>query len=220
MNDEFSSKAAVMRKQSLSHELKIITGYLNEINVIQLSRIDLKVLPVSCPTVPGSHYSCEVLTVVGVQVCRRSKPARGISQGGTGTLITSTLQEKEQIYINDASDISMMTSSNGNIFRVTGPLCGEFTGHRWIPRTKASDAELWCFHLICAWINDWGNNREAGDLRRHSAHYDVTIIRERNTHNVYCAEERKYTLKYPMENLRSELLKLKGFKQIFLAINA
>ena len=24
-------------------------------------------------------------------------------------------------------------------------LCGEFTGHRWIPRTKASDAELWCF---------------------------------------------------------------------------
>ena len=40
---------------------------------------------------------------------------------------------------------SMMTSSNGNIFRVTGPSCGEFTGHRWIPRTKASNAELWCF---------------------------------------------------------------------------
>ena len=39
----------------------------------------------------------------------------------------------------------MMTSSNGNIFRVTGPLCGEFTGHPWIPRTKASDAEPWCF---------------------------------------------------------------------------
>ena len=39
----------------------------------------------------------------------------------------------------------MMTSSNWNIFRVTDPLCGEFTGHRWIPRTKASDAELWRF---------------------------------------------------------------------------
>ena len=39
----------------------------------------------------------------------------------------------------------MMTSSNGNIFRVSGPLCGEFTGHRWIPLTKASDAEHWCF---------------------------------------------------------------------------
>ena len=35
-------------------------------------------------------------------------------------------------------------SSNGNIFRVTGHLCGEFNGPRWIPHTKASDAELWC----------------------------------------------------------------------------
>ena len=26
------------------------------------------------------------------------------------------------------SMLSMMTSSNGNIFRITGPLCGEFTG--------------------------------------------------------------------------------------------
>ena len=33
----------------------------------------------------------------------------------------------------------MMTSSN------TGPLWGETTCHRWIPLTKASDAELWCF---------------------------------------------------------------------------
>ena len=41
--------------------------------------------------------------------------------------------------------IFKITSSIGNIFRVTGPLCGEFTGHRWIPLTKASDAELWCF---------------------------------------------------------------------------
>ena len=30
----------------------------------------------------------------------------------------------------------MMTSSNGNIFRVIGPLCGEFTGHRWIPSQR------------------------------------------------------------------------------------
>ena len=43
----------------------------------------------------------------------------------------------------------MMTSSNGNIFRVTGHLYGECTG-RWIPRTKASDVELWCFFFICA----------------------------------------------------------------------
>ena len=40
---------------------------------------------------------------------------------------------------------TMMKSSNGNIFRVTGPLCGEFTGHRRFPLVKARDAELWCF---------------------------------------------------------------------------
>ena len=32
------------------------------------------------------------------------------------------------------------------------------------------------FSLICAWINDWVNNREAGDLRRHRAHYDVNVM--------------------------------------------
>ena len=40
---------------------------------------------------------------------------------------------------------NMMTSSNGNISRITGRLRREFTGHRWIPRTKANDAKFWCF---------------------------------------------------------------------------
>ena len=32
------------------------------------------------------------------------------------------------------------------------------------------------FPLICVWINDWVNNREAGDLRRHLDHYDVSVM--------------------------------------------
>ena len=52
-----------------------------------------------------------------------------------------------ELRLNEFS-IDMMTSSNRNICRVTGPLCGEFTGLRWIPRTKAGDAEM--FSLICA----------------------------------------------------------------------
>ena len=39
----------------------------------------------------------------------------------------------------------MMTSSNESSFRVTGPLCGKFTGRRWISHTKASDAEFCVF---------------------------------------------------------------------------
>ena len=46
---------------------------------------------------------------------------------------------------NDEYHYRMITASNGNLIRVTGPLWGESTGDWWIPLTKASDAELWCF---------------------------------------------------------------------------
>ena len=69
-----------------------------------------------------------------------------------------------------------MTSSYGDIFHVTGHLCGEFNGHRWIPHTKTSDVELWYFSLICAWNNSWTNNGHPNYLRRHHAHCDVTVM--------------------------------------------
>ena len=68
-----------------------------------------------------------------------------------------------------------MTSSNGNIFRVTGHLCGEFTGPWWNPHTGQSRGAL-VFSLICVWIKGWVNNRDAGDLRRYRAHYDVIVM--------------------------------------------
>ena len=56
------------------------------------------------------------------------------------------------------------------------PFVREVTGHRWLPRTKANDAEFWCFLWSAPWINGWVNNRDAGDLRRHRAHYDVIVM--------------------------------------------
>ena len=32
------------------------------------------------------------------------------------------------------------------------------------------------FFFVCAWINGWVNNRGAGDLRRHRAHYDDIVM--------------------------------------------
>ena len=32
------------------------------------------------------------------------------------------------------------------------------------------------FSLICVWINDWVNNREADDLRRYRGHFDVMVM--------------------------------------------
>ena len=71
---------------------------------------------------------------------------------------------------------TMMTSSNGNIFRVTGHLCGEI--HRWpvnSPHKRQWRGAL-MFNSICAWINSWVHNREAGNLR-------PTILIGRNSHH-------------------------------------
>ena len=50
--------------------------------------------------------------------------------------------------------------------------------HRWPVNSphKGQWRRALMFSLICAWINGWVNNREAGDLRRNRAHYDVILI--------------------------------------------
>ena len=148
---------------------------------------------------------------------------------------------------------------------ITGSLCGECTGGRWIPLTKAQlfgkchdgpnnvryitwmhysgqnkakpcnldDVIKWkhfprywtfvrgtrrspvnsphegqwreilVFSVICAWINGWKHNREAGDLRRHRAHYDVNVMTKQRTYlihpttlNFYCTV--KYNIMFAL----------------------
>ena len=58
-------------------------------------------------------------------------------------------------------------------FRVTGHLCGEFTGPGEIPAQRPVTRS---FDVSLIWINGWVNNGEAGNLRRHRAHYDGTVM--------------------------------------------
>ena len=37
-----------------------------------------------------------------------------------------------------------------------------------------TQSPIYC--MICVLINGWVNNREAGDLRRYRAHYDVNVM--------------------------------------------
>ena len=68
-----------------------------------------------------------------------------------------------------------MTSSNENIFRVTDPLCGEFTGSGEFPAQRPVTRNFDVFFDLR--LNDgWVNNRDAGDLRRYGAHYDVIVM--------------------------------------------
>ena len=84
------------------------------------------------------------------------------------------LDISRRIYTHDGYSYLIKRSLQWRHNEHDGLLCGEFTGNRWILRTKATDAELWCF-LWSAPEYFWVNNREAGDSRCHRAHYDVTL---------------------------------------------
>ena len=74
--------------------------------------------------------------------------------------------------------INMMTSSNCNIFPVTGPLCWEFTGEFPAQRPVSRSFDVFFDPRL-------NNNRETDDLRRHRAHYDVIVMKPRqNTTNL------------------------------------
>ena len=51
-------------------------------------------------------------------------------------LVMNAFQFSSMIIISHHAVPNMMASSNGNIFRVTWPLCGELTGHRWVPAQR------------------------------------------------------------------------------------
>ena len=78
--------------------------------------------------------------------------------------------------------VFMMTSSNGNMFASLAFVRGI---HRWLrgihrlpvnsPHTDQWRGAL-MLSLICAWTNGWVNNQDASDMRRHRAHYDVTVM--------------------------------------------
>ena len=63
---------------------------------------------------------------------------------GVQTSLTN-LYDFRHAWLNFPRPVYCLPWWTSNIFRVTGHLCGEFTGPRWIPHTKASDADLWCF---------------------------------------------------------------------------
>ena len=78
-------------------------------------------------------------------------------------------------YVSDEV-LYMMTSLNGNIFRVTGPLCGGIHRSPVNYPHKGQWRRALMFSLIRASLNGWVNTREAGDLRRYRAHYDVIVM--------------------------------------------
>ena len=78
------------------------------------------------------------------------------------TPMSSVLKKADKL--NLSLSLMLLALCAGN-----SPVPSEFPGQRPVTRSLM-------FSLICAWINGWANNREAGDLRCHRAHFDVSVM--------------------------------------------
>ena len=96
---------------------------------------------------PIDHVLLKYIRWSGVSQSRRWKLFKELAVSLNSNMLMGCLADiyKKTSILNTVIHYKMMTSPNGKVFRVIGPLCGEFTGHRWITLTQASDAELWCF---------------------------------------------------------------------------
>ena len=68
-----------------------------------------------------------------------------------------------------------MTSSNGNIFHITGPLCGEFTGICEFPSQRPV-AQSFDVFFDLGLDKRLSKTWDASDLRCLRAHYDVIVM--------------------------------------------
>ena len=62
-------------------------------------------------------------------------------------------------------------------------------GIQWLPVNSPLKGQwrgAFMFSLICTWTNNWVNNRDAGDLWRRRAHYDVIAMIMQNVNNLQC----------------------------------
>ena len=107
----------VMRKMCPCHEATMISHELPYVQAFGLTSGALFVKTFTCQTYCSKQhptiYSCSLLM--------------------PHTPTPTPTHSPTSFALQPLSFLCMMTSSNGNIFRATGHLCGEFTGPRWIP---------------------------------------------------------------------------------------
>ena len=98
--------------------------------------------------------------------------------------INSTVKLVSDLFLHnidrtDFSHLSTHSTATHSYFSFFGVLW--YSGNSWPVNSPHNDQwrKALTFSLICAWINGWVNNREAGDLRRHRAHSDVIVMPRR-----------------------------------------
>ena len=127
---------------------------------------DVMKVCVTCPHIPQKGIGASVTNSLGRTLCGWVRPIKNQSVGTNAALFSFSWQFHK---LHD--DVIKWKH-----FRRYWPFV------RWIHRSPVNSHHKgqWrgalMFSLICARINDWVNNHQAGDLRRHRAHYDVTVM--------------------------------------------
>ena len=67
------------------------------------------------------------------------------------------------------------------------------------------------FSFVCAWIDGWVNNREAGDLSRRRPHYVATVM------NALCSSQQPYNQRSDLWSAGCVLYELITFRPPFQA---
>ena len=108
--------------------------------------------------------------------------------------------------------VTHLTTLHNDVIKMKhSPRCWPFVRgiHRSLVNShrKGQYQGAWMFSLIYAWTNGWVNNRDAGDLRRYRAHYDV-IVMDCIQHNT-CIPNSNEALSTSMATNRQRILKRK-----------
>ena len=85
-----------------------------------------------------------------------------------------TVTDAQRAYIRAMVILVMMMSSNGNIFHVTGLLCGNPSVTGEFPSQKTVRRSFEVFFDLR--LSNRLSKQDAGDLRRHRAHDDVSVM--------------------------------------------
>ena len=108
------------------------------------------------------------------------KPLKGLHDNNQGVIFKIYSQWKKNTYILRNNQIIDGNPHDDVIKSKHFPRYWPFVRgiHRWPVNSphKGQWRGALMFSLICASINGWVHTREAGDLRRHHAHYDVVVM--------------------------------------------
>ena len=138
--------------------------------------IKWKHFPRCWPFVRGIHR-LPVINNFGGRVCKYETLVCGYYTTKDGHAHKMTIKRLRIWWRHQVETFSALLAFCAGNSSVTG----DFPAYICIYIYKGQWRRALMFSLICSWTNSWTNNEDAGDLRRHRAHYDVTVMNSFNS---------------------------------------